>query len=66
MSKNSPFSTIFPPFFSFFFLLIAVQAQFDSAFDQLNIAGGDSSNAVEIPSYDPELVEAYDASGDVD
>lgn len=46
-------------------LLLAVNAQFDSAFDQLNIVG-DSSNSVEIPSYDPELVDAIDGSGDVD
>lgn len=46
--------------------LLTVNAQFDSAFDSLNIAG-DSSNTVSIPAYDPELADSvFDASGDVD
>lgn len=46
--------------------LLTINAQFDSAFDSLNIAGEDS-NTVSIPSYDPELADdLFDASGEVD
>lgn len=46
--------------------LLTINAQFDSAFDTLNIAGEDS-NTVSIPSYDPELADdLFDASGEVD